>query len=83
MPSYMWDASVFTRMALTMLINRMGSSPFNELTVNEYFWNYTDPLLKFTKTVAPYLVPIDNMGILQEVCNIHNSLLISNGNASK
>lgn len=67
MTSYMWDASFVTRLALNMLINRLGSEPFVDVTIEEYLWNFTDPLMHFTNKITPHLVPVVNIGILHEV----------------
>lgn len=50
-----------------MLMRRLSSSPFVEVNVNDYMWNWTDPLVGVAKKIMPSLVPVDNMGILHRV----------------
>ncbi|XP_039298581.1 scavenger receptor class B member 1 isoform X1 [Nilaparvata lugens] len=67
MSSYLWDSSFVTKIAFNLLLNRLDSQPIVASTVNNYFWNFTDPLVKVAKTLAPHLVPVENMGILQQI----------------
>lgn len=80
-PSYLWDASFFTRQGVTFLMNRLGSKAFVKLTVDDYFWNFTDPLLKLSNNLLPFLVPTDNVGILHQVSEKNNQILIQWPNA--
>ena len=41
--------------------------PFVKKTVYEYLWNFTDPVLDVSKTIAPGLVPVNNAGMLDRV----------------
>ncbi|XP_014283918.1 scavenger receptor class B member 1 isoform X1 [Halyomorpha halys] len=66
-PSYLWDASFLTRQGVRFLMNRLNSKPFVKITVDDYFWNFTDPLLQLSNHLLPFLVPTDNVGILHQV----------------
>uniref|UniRef100_A0A170YK83 Scavenger receptor class b member 1-like protein n=1 Tax=Triatoma infestans TaxID=30076 RepID=A0A170YK83_TRIIF len=65
--SYLSNAPYVTKIAFNLFINRFGTKPFVRLSVNDYFWNFTDPLLIFGRSFAPSLVPEDNMGILNQI----------------
>ncbi|KAK9506452.1 hypothetical protein O3M35_008390 [Rhynocoris fuscipes] len=65
--SYLYDAPFITKMAFNMILNRFNSEPFVPISVYDYFWNFTDPVLKVGRSVAPSLVPAENMGILNQI----------------
>ncbi|KAK7866502.1 hypothetical protein R5R35_014364 [Gryllus longicercus] len=63
--SYLHDASFFTKIGLSVLLRRLRSEPFSHVTVYDYLWNYKDPLLQVARNLAPFLVPVNNIGVLQ------------------
>ncbi|GLH03171.1 scavenger receptor class B member 1-like, partial [Gryllus bimaculatus] len=50
---------------LSVLLRRLHSEPFSHITVYDYLWNYKDPLLQVARNLAPFLVPFNNIGVLQ------------------
>lgn len=67
MASYLSDASIFTKLAFNVILQRLDSQPLMNVTVEEYMWNLTDPLVDVTRALAPHLVPVTNMGFLNRV----------------
>lgn len=67
MASYLWDHSFFTKFAFNLLLRSLQSRSIVHTTINDYLWNFTDPILDVAQTVAPSLVPAKNMGILHRV----------------
>ena len=64
MASYLHDAPFLTKMAFNMLLRSLGSRPFWSISVRDYMWNATDPLVNVGKSLVPGLVPTDNLGAL-------------------
>lgn len=48
---------------------------FLNTTIYNYLWNATSPTIKLIKNILPFMVPMDNMGILHIVSR-YLSLLI-------
>lgn len=67
MASYMSDASYFMKLGFKVMINRLNSQPFLKITIDDYLWNLTDPLLEAGNKFAPTMVPVKNMGVLQRI----------------
>ncbi|KAF2887442.1 hypothetical protein ILUMI_18731, partial [Ignelater luminosus] len=67
MASYLWDHSFFTKFAFNLLLRSLQSRSIVQTTINDYLWNFTDPILDVAQTVAPSLVPVKNMGILHRI----------------
>ncbi|XP_014249214.1 scavenger receptor class B member 1-like isoform X2 [Cimex lectularius] len=65
--SYISDAAFITKLGLKMITNRAGSKPFSKVTVDEYFWNFTDPVLRLGISLFPSFMPTDNVGILNQI----------------
>ncbi|XP_046383938.1 scavenger receptor class B member 1-like [Ischnura elegans] len=67
MASYLHDAAFLTKVSFNFFLRRFNAQPLVKMTVNDYFWNYSDPMLKTAKQLLPFLVPVDNMGILHTI----------------
>ncbi|XP_018567424.1 scavenger receptor class B member 1-like isoform X2 [Anoplophora glabripennis] len=66
-PGFLYDASVFTKIGVNLMMSSLNSHPFIKTTIHNYLWNITDPLLDFAQTLAPNLVPTKNVGILNKI----------------
>jgi hypothetical protein len=67
MTSYLSSAPFFVKLGLNMLIGRFDMQPVVKISVYNYLWNNTNPILKFANTMAPSMVPIDNVGVFHMV----------------
>lgn len=67
MASYLWNAPFFIKIGFNMLIKSQRSQPFINISIYNYLWNYTDPLLTVANSIAPFLVPVEDMGMLSRV----------------
>ncbi|KAK3926538.1 Scavenger receptor class B member 1 [Frankliniella fusca] len=67
MASYLHDASFLTKLAFNVILRRLDSKPLANVTVQEYMWNLTDPLVDVTRKLVPHLVPVENMGVLHTI----------------
>lgn len=65
--SYLHDANYFVRTVLRSFISMHQSTPFVTKSIYEYLWNFTDPMLDTSRSLAPGLVPVSNAGILDRV----------------
>ncbi|KAJ1520753.1 hypothetical protein ONE63_003848 [Megalurothrips usitatus] len=67
MASYLHDATFLTKLAFNVILQRLDSQPLVNVSVQEYMWNLSDPLVHVTRRLVPHLVPVDNMGILHRI----------------
>lgn len=67
MASYLWDASFFTKFLFNVLTTNLHSETIVKMSVWDYLWNNSDPILDVARTIAPSMVPVNNMGILSRV----------------
>ncbi|XP_034234231.1 scavenger receptor class B member 1-like [Thrips palmi] len=67
MASYLHDASFLTKMGFSLILQRLDSQPLMNISVYDYMWNLTDPLVHVTRRLVPHLVPVENMGILSRI----------------
>ncbi|KAG8232897.1 hypothetical protein J437_LFUL012810 [Ladona fulva] len=67
MASHLHDQSFVVKMGFNFFLRRFDAQPLVEMSVNEYLWNYTDPMLKFGRRFMPFFVPDDNIGILHTI----------------
>ncbi|KAJ8956251.1 hypothetical protein NQ318_014983 [Aromia moschata] len=66
-PSYLWDAPLFSKFGVNLMMRSLRSKPFINTTIYNYLWNCTDPILDVSQAVAPSLVPTKNVGVLGRV----------------
>lgn len=71
MASYLWDASIFTKFLFNLLTKNLRSETIVKVRLQDYLWNNSDPILDVARTIAPSMVPVNNMGILSRVLIIH------------
>lgn len=65
--SYLSGSSALVRGGFNFLVRRLKVAPLVETTPYNYMWNWTDPLLNLAQSLLPFIVPIDNVGILNKV----------------
>jgi scavenger receptor class B protein 1 len=65
--SYLSDQSFFVKLGFNLLTRSVKPQQFRTLTIDQFLWNYTDPMLEAAYKIAPFLVPIKNLGILSRV----------------
>lgn len=58
------DASIFTKIAFKTLKMSTGDTAFINITVHDYLWNYRSKLVSSAKVLVPFMVPVENAGIL-------------------
>jgi hypothetical protein len=61
------EAPFFLKFGLNLLIRRMDSQPVLKMSVYDYLWKNTDPILQLAAKMVPWMVPIDNVGVLDMV----------------
>lgn len=59
--------SFFLRTPFNALLHMYKTRPVVNTTIYNYFFNLTDPVLQFTQSLVPSLVPTKDTGILQNV----------------
>ncbi|KAL3270704.1 hypothetical protein HHI36_021232 [Cryptolaemus montrouzieri] len=67
MASYFWDSAFFEKWAFNMLVRSANSDIMVNISIHNYLWNYTDPIVEMARSIAPALVPVNNMGILSRI----------------
>lgn len=49
-------------------MSNADEKPIKEITIYDYLWNYKSQVLSMAKTLGgSFLVPVDNMGVLEIV----------------
>lgn len=77
MASYLWDASFFTKFLFNVLTRNLRSEMIVKISVKDYLWNNSDPILEVARTIAPSMVPVNNMGILSRIySNFQDSVTV-------
>lgn len=76
MASYLWDATFFTKFLFNVLTRNLGSEAIVRISVDDYLWNNSDPILEVARNIAPSMVPVSNMGILSRVSRLAMAPLI-------
>lgn len=69
MASYFWDSPFFEKFGFNMLVSSANSNATLKTTIYNYLWNYREPIIELGRSVAPKLVPVDNLGVLARVSN--------------
>ncbi|KAF5284244.1 hypothetical protein FQR65_LT00244 [Abscondita terminalis] len=64
MASYFWDSSFVTKIAFNLLLRSLESRAIVSTTIYNYLWNFSDPILDVGQSLAPSLVPVNNLGVL-------------------
>ena len=67
MASFLNEGSFFSKMGFKLLMSNYGSKPFIKTTIYQTFWNQTSELVAAAKSLAPFMVPTDNLGMLHFV----------------
>lgn len=67
MTSYLENAPFFVKLGLNLVIRRLDTQPMVKMSVYNYLWNNSDALLSLASKIAPTIVPIDNLGVLDMV----------------
>jgi hypothetical protein len=65
--SILSEASVFLKIGLNILIRGLDSQPVVKMSVYEYLWKNSDQILKVSAKLVPWMVPIENVGVLDMV----------------
>jgi hypothetical protein len=65
--SVLSEAPFFLKLGLNILIRRLDSQPVHKMSVYDYIWKNSDPILKLASKVVPSMVPMDNVGVLDMV----------------
>lgn len=67
MASYLWNAPFFVKLGFNVFARNRDSRPFVNISIYDYLWNFTDPLLRTANTLMPHMVPVEDMGMLSRV----------------
>ncbi|KAJ0182935.1 hypothetical protein K1T71_000911 [Dendrolimus kikuchii] len=65
--SYLHNAYSIIKTGFRILADSKGSQLFVKKTIYEYLWDFREPVLDVSRTLAPGLVPVNNMGILARI----------------
>lgn len=70
--SQLYDASMFMKIGFNLLKKSTAEDLFLNLTVYQYLWNFTTPMIENARTFVPFMVPIENSGFLFNVSSLLN-----------
>ncbi|CAH0699547.1 unnamed protein product [Spodoptera exigua] len=65
--SYLHNANYFVKTVLRSLVSMYSPEPFVQVSIYDYLWNFTDPVLEMSRNLVPGLVPVSNAGMLARV----------------
>ncbi|EFA05690.2 scavenger receptor class B member 1 [Tribolium castaneum] len=75
--SYLSEQSFFVKLGFNLLTRSVKPQQFVKLTIDQFLWNFTDPMLDAAYKIAPFLVPIKNLGILSRIyTNFTNTVTV-------
>ncbi|ERL95040.1 scavenger receptor class B member 1 isoform X1 [Dendroctonus ponderosae] len=66
-PAYFHDASMFVKWGVNVLLKSFNGQPLVRMSIQDYLWNATDPILDAAEKLAPTLVPMKNVGLLSTI----------------
>jgi hypothetical protein len=67
MTSVLSEAPFFVRLGVNILIRKLDSQPIIKMSVYDYLWESSDPILKLAAKMVPSMIPTDNVGVLNMV----------------
>ena len=67
MTSVLSEAPFLVRLGLNILIRKLDSQPIIKMSVYDYLWESSDPILKLAAKMVPSMIPTDNVGVLNMV----------------
>jgi hypothetical protein len=70
--SFLSEAMFIVKLGVNLLIRGQDTQPVQKMSVHDYLWKNSDKFLKVVSKVAPWMLPMDNVGVLDMV-----SLLIA------
>lgn len=73
----MADSSFIVKVGFNYLHRSTEESLFLNMTVWDYLWNYHSVLVSRAKDLVPFLVPIENTGILN-IVSFHICFFVQN-----
>jgi hypothetical protein len=65
--SFLAEANFFVRLGVNLLVRRQDTQPVQKISVYDYLWQNSDTFLQVVSKVAPSMLPIDNVGLLEMV----------------
>ncbi|GFG34115.1 hypothetical protein Cfor_05571, partial [Coptotermes formosanus] len=65
--SFLSEAPFIVKLGLNILMRRLDSEPALKMSVHDYLWKNSDPLLKLAAKLVPSMVPTDNVGVLDMI----------------
>ena len=61
------EAPFFLKLGMNILIRRTDSQPVLKMSVYDFLWKNSDPILQLAAKMVPSMVPTDNVGVLDMV----------------
>lgn len=65
--SFLHEISFFAKLAFNVMLNSKDEPIFINTTVYDFLWSYHSDVITLANNVLPSLVPVDNLGIMQQV----------------
>jgi hypothetical protein len=70
MTTFLSKASLPLKFLLNMAIRGWDMQPLVKISVHDFLWNNSSPILRYGKKLAPNLLPVDNLGVLHMVSEV-------------
>ncbi|XP_055537625.1 scavenger receptor class B member 1 isoform X2 [Wyeomyia smithii] len=64
MAAKLQDSNSFVKWGYRLMLSSSGDQVFLNTTIYNYLWNLTSPIMNSARKIVPFMVPLDNIGIL-------------------
>ncbi|XP_055631129.1 scavenger receptor class B member 1 isoform X2 [Toxorhynchites rutilus septentrionalis] len=65
-------SSSLVKWAFRLILSGSGDDVFVNTTVQNYLWNMTSPVIQHAKKIVPFMVPMENIGVLNVMYQNYN-----------
>ncbi|XP_058457952.1 platelet glycoprotein 4 isoform X2 [Malaya genurostris] len=72
MAAKLQNSNSIVKWGFRLIMSSSGDEVFINTTVYKYLWNLTSPIMKSAKKVVPFMVPLDNIGVLSVMYHDYN-----------
>ncbi|XP_058834841.1 platelet glycoprotein 4 isoform X2 [Topomyia yanbarensis] len=72
MAAKLQDSNAIVKWGYRLILSSSGDEVFMNTTVYNYLWNVTSPIMKSARKVVPFMVPLENIGVLSVMYNDYN-----------
>ncbi|XP_053686455.1 scavenger receptor class B member 1-like [Sabethes cyaneus] len=72
MAAKLQNSSSFVKWGYRLILSSSGDNVFINTTIYNYLWNLTSPIMKSARKIVPFMVPLENIGVLSVMYQNYN-----------